>query len=70
MRRLARLVGALAVAAAMSSCSSDKSRGDDNPRAPTPIGTSRRLLVVTHTEGFRHSSIPIAEATNSTLGQS
>lgn len=70
MRRLARLVGALAVAAAMSSCSSDKSRGDDNPLAPTPIGTSRRLLVVTHTEGFRHSSIPIAEATISTLGQS
>jgi type 1 glutamine amidotransferase len=27
------------------------------------------VLIVTHTEGFRHSSIPVAEATISTLGQ-
>jgi uncharacterized protein len=30
---------------------------------------ARRVLVVTHTEGFRHSSIPIAEATIGALGQ-
>jgi type 1 glutamine amidotransferase len=69
MRRLARLLSALAVAAAMYSCSSDKPRTGDNQLAPTPIGTSRRVLVVTHTEGFRHSSIPVAEATISMLGQ-
>jgi type 1 glutamine amidotransferase len=59
----------LVVVALLSSCSSDKSRTDSS-LAPTPINASRRVLVVTHTEGFRHSSIPIAEATISALGMS
>jgi uncharacterized protein len=37
------------------------------PAGPTPT-PSKRLLVVTHTAGFRHSSIPIAEATLADLG--
>jgi type 1 glutamine amidotransferase len=40
-----------------------------SPVSPTPIGRQARVLVVTHTEGFRHTSIPIAEATISALGQ-
>lgn len=36
---------------------------------PTPTPSSpKRLLVVTHTAGFRHSSIPIAEATLAEIG--
>ena len=38
-----------------------------SPAAATPV-PSKRLLVVTHTTGFRHSSIPIAESTLSDLG--
>ena len=34
-----------------------------------PGSPPARVLVVTHTEGFRHSSIPIAEATIGMLGQ-
>jgi type 1 glutamine amidotransferase len=34
---------------------------------PTPLPT-KRLLVVTHTAGFRHSSIAIAEATIAAIG--
>jgi type 1 glutamine amidotransferase len=70
MRRLDRLPCVLAGVALMCSCSSNPSRTVDNSLAPTPINASRRVLVVTHTEGFRHSSIPIAEATISALGQS
>src|SRR5262245_44946955 len=51
----------------MSSCSSDGPRTD--PASPTAIDPPARLLVVTHTEGFRHSSIAIAEATIAALGQ-
>ena len=54
----------LALAAAgmlLWACSSD-----------SPVSPSRpsgRVLVVTHTEGFRHSSIPTAEATIDALGR-
>jgi hypothetical protein len=41
---------------AMYSCSSDEF-GGDTALAPTPISALRRVLVVTHTEGFRHRSI-------------
>jgi type 1 glutamine amidotransferase len=41
----------------------------DGPVSPTPGGPRARVLVVTHTEGFRHSSIPVAEAAISALGQ-
>src|SRR4030095_1471614 len=70
MRRPAQLLCALAVFALMWSCSSDNGpRTADNSIAPTPIDSSRRVLVVTHTEGVRHSSLPIAEATINALGQ-
>ena len=35
---------------------------------PPPPAARKRLLVVTHTTGFRHTSIPIAEATLQELG--
>lgn len=48
---------ALALAIAVAGCSDD-----DDPTGPsTP--ELRHLLVVTHTEGFRHASIPTAEQT-------
>jgi len=33
------------------------------PGAPTTTQPAKRLLVVTHTAGFRHGSIPVAEST-------
>jgi uncharacterized protein len=36
---------------------------------PPPSAAAPRVLVVTHTEGFRHSSIPVAEATIDQLGR-
>jgi type 1 glutamine amidotransferase len=40
------------------------------PSEPAPPPISTRVLVVTHTAGFRHSSIPIAESTIAALGTS
>lgn len=41
-----------------------------SPVSPTLPGVApARVLVVTHTEGFRHSSIPVAESTLAQLGQ-
>src|SRR4029453_10691027 len=57
---LAGLVAGVVIA----SCSGD---GPGTP--PTSIEPPARVLVVTHTEGFRHSSIPIAEATITDLGR-
>lgn len=54
----------------MWSCSSDTTlRPADSPVSPTPISRQARVLVVTHTEGFSHTSIPVAESTISALGQ-
>lgn len=59
--------GAL-IAAVVTACSGA-------PEAPSSSGGAaqtvnrRRVLVVTHTEGFRHSSIPDAEATLDMLGR-
>ncbi len=45
-------------AALLTSCGAS-----DTPSTPSPPSTpSARILVVTHTEGFRHDSIPSAEA--------
>jgi hypothetical protein len=52
----------------LSSCSSDGPRAAP-PDSPTSIEQPSRVLVVTHTEGFRHSSIPIAEATLAEVGR-
>ena len=60
-------VCALAASVLMSSCSSGTRTA--SPSAPTAIEPSARVLVVTHTEAFRHSSIPIAEATIAEIGR-
>jgi type 1 glutamine amidotransferase len=61
---LASLVGILLIAACGSA---------SQPVAPTPGGAggaaASHLLVVTHTAGFRHSSIPDGEATIAELGR-
>ena len=43
----------------------------ESPSTPTPGGgpPPLRMLVVTHTTGFRHGSIPVAEATLDGLGR-
>jgi hypothetical protein len=64
MTQLVRLGSVSAFAFLMWSCSDDAV-----PVSPTAPSPSRRVLVVTHTEGFRHSSIPIAEATLTAIGQ-
>ena len=64
MTRLVRLGSVLAFGLLLWSCSDDST-----PNSPTSASSPRRILVVTHTEGFRHSSIPIAESTISALGQ-
>jgi type 1 glutamine amidotransferase len=66
MTRLVRHGSVLAVGLVMWSCSDS---GPGGPASPTPVSPARRVLVVTHTEGFRHSSIPVAESTISALGQ-
>src|SRR5438128_2852765 len=38
------------------------------PSTVTPVAAAKRVLVVTYTTGFRHSSIPIAETTLRDLG--
>jgi uncharacterized protein len=59
----------LATCVMMSSCSSDTAPRTGSPASPTSIDQPARVLVVTHTEGFRHSSIPIAEATIAEIGR-
>jgi type 1 glutamine amidotransferase len=44
--------------------------GPAAPTTPQPSTPSSRVLVVTHTAGFRHSSIPVAETTIEQLGRS
>jgi hypothetical protein len=41
-----------------------------SPSPTGPGGPSKRLLVVTHTAGFRHGSIPVAETTLGEIGAS
>src|SRR5918995_808061 len=43
--------------------------GPASPDPPAASAAASRVLVVTHTTGFRHSSIPIAEATIEQLGR-
>ena len=53
---------ALAVAVMALACGES-----DSPTAPTQSGSPKRLIVVTHTTGFRHPSIATAEAVLSRL---
>ncbi|PYR91192.1 MAG: hypothetical protein DMF84_17975 [Acidobacteria bacterium] len=58
------------VALGAASCGSDSPNPGPSPGAtvPTPV-VVKRLLVVTHTTGFRHTSIPIAESTLQDIGR-
>jgi type 1 glutamine amidotransferase len=67
MTQLVRPGSVLTVIVLMWACGGDS--GSQGPASPTAVTPSRRVLVVTHTEGFRHSSIPIAETTITALGQ-
>jgi uncharacterized protein len=69
MTRLVRPGAALAIGLLLWSCSRDSGSGMTSGTSPTPVNPPRRVVVVTHTAGFRHSSIPVAEATISALGQ-
>lgn len=60
------LAGALLLAA----CSSDpRTSSSTILTSPTTAGPASKILVVTYTTGFRHSSIPTAETTLETLGR-
>ena len=59
-------VVALVMAGAILGCSDSPGAGSQTPASPgsqpqPPAGPAARLLVVTHTAGFRHDSIPAAE---------
>lgn len=49
-------------------CGCSSGAASDNPGAPSPGSSPAKVLVVTHTEGFRHSSIAVAESTITALG--
>lgn len=51
-----------------SGCSGSDENGPPTSPTPPPSGPRARLIVVTHTAGFRHSSIPLAESTLQQLG--
>jgi len=65
MMRTVRLVLAAAIVAV--ACGRGSSLTSASP-AGSPSAPSKRLLVVTHTAGFRHSSIQIAESTLADIG--
>ena len=63
--------GALIIAACMTAVavmSAGACEDTDSPTSPQPSGAAKRLLVVTHTTGFRHASIPTAESVLTRLG--
>ena len=66
MTQPVRLASALAFGVLMWSCSGHS--GSSGPASSTPVSPSRRILLVTHTEGFGHSSIEITETTVAALG--
>ena len=66
--RWLRAVAAYGLIAAAACGSSTHVADPPAPGSPTPA-MIRRLLVVTHTTGFRHVSIPTAEATIEDLGR-
>lgn len=59
---------AIVLSLAAIACSSEHVP-DPGPVAPAPPLTSARVLVVTHTAGFRHPSIAVAETTIEALGR-
>jgi type 1 glutamine amidotransferase len=53
-----------------AACVADSAAPARNPTSPSPVPAAARVLVVTHTTGFRHDSIPTAESTLEGLGRS
>jgi type 1 glutamine amidotransferase len=62
------VVGAVLLAGCSSS-SDPRSSSSTIPTSPTAPRPAAKVLVVTYTTGFRHSSIPIAETTLERLGR-
>lgn len=60
------MIGALLLAVSAAACGSSESTAPTPPSPPAPSST--RILVVTHTEGFRHDSIPAAETAIREIG--
>jgi uncharacterized protein len=59
----------------LTSCGGSTGTGSPAPAAPTspspsPTAAPAKLMVVTHTTGFRHSSIAVAEPTIERIGKS
>lgn len=66
----ARVVVALVVVWGFAACGSDSTAPASTPTGPSAPSSAAQVLVVTHTAGFRHSSIPLAETTIESLGRS
>ena len=64
-RGVGPILSALSVCACVWNCGGSTV---STPSPVTPSPAAKRVLVVTHTAGFRHSSIPIAENTLRDLG--
>src|SRR5438445_9802965 len=64
-RGVGAILSALNVYACLCSCGGSLS---PTPSTVPPVSAAKRVLVVTYTTGFRHSSIPIAETTLRDLG--
>jgi type 1 glutamine amidotransferase len=65
------LIAAIPIAWLLACGSGGSATSPDTTTPGTPPGAAaRRLLVVTHTAGFRHDSIPTAEATLQQIGTS
>jgi uncharacterized protein len=71
MRRLGPAGLCLAVVAALAACGNGSAAPTQPPAGPGPTNppaAAAHLLVVTHTAGFRHDSIPAAEAALRQIG--
>jgi uncharacterized protein len=68
VKRLAPVLVAVLLLTACGSESPTEPSSQPSSGQPPPTGAPKRLLVVTHTTGFRHSSIAIAETTLRRLG--
>jgi type 1 glutamine amidotransferase len=61
-------IGIVLATLALSACGSGGNGTPTTPTPPTPPTPTTRILVVTHTEGFRHDSIPAAETAIRDIG--
>ena len=66
--RVVRLIAAAMIVASSARCGNGRATESSAPPSPSPSQPAARLLVVTHTAGFRHDSIPAAEAALRAIG--